>query len=153
MITINQEEKIPAGRHIFYLILRSLLLLIIPYLFFSMFKFQGIITFIFIFIVLPVTIYSYLYDNSIIFIVGDDKITIKEGIFFKKTKIIPYSSVQSVDIKSGMLKSWMQLRVVNIWTGSQEQVGVKEISPDGALMLSAEDAEWLASHIVSNKNR
>ncbi|MCK9578047.1 PH domain-containing protein [bacterium] len=102
---------------------------------------------------LPVTIYSYLYDNSIIFIVGDDKITIKEGIFFKKTKIIPYSSVQSVDIKSGMLKSWMQLRVVNIWTGSQEQVGVKEISPDGALMLSAEDAEWLASHIVSNKNR
>lgn len=148
MIQLNQTEKLPTNKFILYVLLKIFLVLIIFYFIFSIFKIQWFIVFISIFFV-PFIIYIYLYTNSVAFIINDDKITKKSGVIFKKSKIIPYSNIQSINIDYGLLRRLIGLATINIWTSSQNQIDSKGAVPDGRLTLLKEDVEWISNFIAS----
>ncbi len=151
MIQLNQEEVVPSMKIFIYLLVKNLAIFFIPYLILATVKWEGVITFILIFFVLPIIIYEYIYVKGVKFLVSDDKINIKSGVINKKAKIIPYTNIQSVDVKYGLIRSWMGLATVNIWTSSQDQINAKGIVPDGKLILLKEDAEWIANFLTSKK--
>ncbi|BFT94114.1 MAG: hypothetical protein MNSN_05270 [Minisyncoccus archaeiphilus] len=151
MIQLNQEEVMPSMKIFIYLLVKNLVIFFIPYLILATVKWEGVITFILIFFVLPIIIYEYFYAKGVRFLVSDDKISIKSGVINKKAKIIPYINIQSVEVKYGLIRSWMGLATVNIWTSSQDQINAKGIMPDGRLVLLKEDAEWLANFLTSKK--
>ena len=151
MIQLNQEEVMPSMKIFIYLLVKNLVIFFIPYLILATVKWEGVITFILIFFVLPIIIYEYFYAKGVRFLVSDDKISIKSGVINKKAKIIPYTNIQSVEVKYGLIRSWMGLATVNIWTSSQDQINAKGIMPDGRLVLLKEDAEWLANFLTSKK--
>ncbi|WP_412732720.1 PH domain-containing protein [Minisyncoccus archaeiphilus] len=141
----------PSMKIFIYLLVKNLVIFFIPYLILATVKWEGVITFILIFFVLPIIIYEYFYAKGVRFLVSDDKISIKSGVINKKAKIIPYINIQSVEVKYGLIRSWMGLATVNIWTSSQDQINAKGIMPDGRLVLLKEDAEWLANFLTSKK--
>ncbi|MFA5009239.1 MAG: PH domain-containing protein [Candidatus Paceibacterota bacterium] len=153
MIPLNQNQKLVSS-YIYYVILKILLLFSILYLIFSLFHMQTVIIFWFATMGLPVIIYEWLYSNNFDFRLTDDNLIIDKGVIFKKTKIIPYSNIQTVDVNKGFLRRWLKIATVNIWTASPNQLNLKTANkPDGWIMLKIDKAEWLAGFVSSYKSK
>lgn len=153
MIQLNQDQKL-SPLYVLYVVIKVAILFLIPYMFFSLFHWQGFIVFLFIVIGIPVMIREWLYVNTFNFQLNDNGVIINSGIIFKKTKTIPYSSTQTINIGRGLLRKWMGIATVNIWTASPNQLNVKTMNtPDGWVILSIEDAEWMSNFILSKKSK
>ncbi|MDD4661929.1 MAG: PH domain-containing protein [Candidatus Pacebacteria bacterium] len=155
MINLNQEEKPPVKMIVAYIVTKTIIILLITYIFLSIFntpEFLICLLGLFLIPILSIMVISRcLHVSSVKFLLNEDKIQIKSGTVFKKIKIIPYSKIQSVDIKYGLLRSWLGLSTINLWTSSQGQVSGKEVLSDGRLILLKKDAEEISNFIISKK--
>lgn len=160
MINLNQEEKPPVKILIVYIITKTTIFLLIPYLLFCFLNAPAFLVGVFslfVILIIPIILIAIIlrcfHMSSVKFLLNEDKIQIKSGIISKKIKIIPYSKIQSVDIKYGLLRSWFGLSTINLWTSSQGQVSEKEVLSDGRLILLKNDAEELSNFIISKKEK
>jgi len=152
MIKTKEITKYPLIVKWFALteILFLLLLLSIPFSLGGKDVWLPFLRLIVIFIGLPVSIYMLLLYRSISFIVEDGRITINSGIITKKSKVIPFNKIQNVNCVRGLLIRIFGLSVVNIWTASPSQININAKKPDGVLILTVDDAEWLKNFIINN---
>lgn len=155
MINLNTPIKLPSKIKLYWLMQIILLLFIlsIPIISDWPSRFLGLI----IFIGLPLYFYLSLYYNSFTFIVEENKITINSGTITKNSKAISFNMVQSIENAQGILYRMFGFFEVNIWTASPEQFnpykGSTTHKPDGKLVLSVNDGEWLKNFILDKKSK
>lgn len=96
---------------------------------------------------LPFYIYISLMYNSWSFFVNENDITINSGILVKKSKTIPFNMIQNINRKQGILMGMFGITNMDIWTSSPSQININEgktlNKPDGNIVLTNEDADWL----------
>lgn len=154
MITINEQTKLPWSAR-FYGLARLLILLLVITFIFSLgghgaeaFKTFGS----FMFYVALWLLLSYACVN---YIVGEKTLTINSGILIKKSKSIPFTSVQNINNDRGPVAMIFGVSKINIWTASPSQIDIKngtsKNKPSGLLILRRDDAEWLKNYILGNK--
>lgn len=103
---------------------------------------------------IPMLIWGLLRCSAVRFMVDTNKIEINWGIIMKKTRTILIKAVQNVKIEKGILPNLFGVWIVNIWTASQSQNTNDRKNPnkpDGLLILTKEDSEWLSDFIASSK--
>jgi membrane protein YdbS with pleckstrin-like domain len=102
---------------------------------------------------LPFYIYIILLYRSWSFLVDENSITINSGIIVKKSKIIPFDKVQNISQKQGIIMGMFGITNFDIWTSSPSQININKgqtsNKPDGNLVLTTEDAEWLQRFMTS----
>jgi len=107
----------------------------------------GLMIFIALWKLLKYECISYIFDEK--------SLTINSGVFIKRSKYIPFSSIQNITINKGLILMIYGVSQVNIWTSSLSQVqiinGNSENRPSGLLFLDDEDTEWLKNLIHKNK--
>jgi len=119
-------------------------------------NFFGTFLTIAIIIGIPFYIYISLMYNSWSFLVNENDITINSGILVKKSKIIPFSMIQNINRKQGVLMGMFGIANIDIWTSSPSQININEgktsNKPDGNIVLTNEDADWLQGFITYSPN-
>ncbi len=155
MITLNQKIKLPWSARLYGITWLFIILFIItlfigglvsdmPDTFNSLGRFM-----------ILVAIWLLLDYACINFIVSEKTLTINSGILIKKSKSIPFSSIQNIIIKKGIIAMIFGVSRINIWTASPGQIrinnGNSENRPSGSLLIMNEDAEWLKNFILKNK--
>ncbi len=158
MIKVKETTKFPLKAK--GLLLVDLLILIVVVS--AIFSISGNTNFFGIFLViviifgLPFYIYITLVYNSRSFVVNDDNITINSGIFVKKSKMIPFKMIQSINRKQGIFAGMFGITTVDIWTSSPSQININDGNttnrPDGSIILTDEDANWLLKFIPSSSS-
>jgi len=78
------------------------------------------------------------------YIISEDRVEIRHGIFFVKTTVIPIVRVQHITISQGPINRKLGISVVNIHTASG-QFGIEGISKEDASSI----AEGLKSKLYS----
>ena len=154
MITLNQKTKIPWSARFYGLSWLLIVLLLITFVFSlggsgsSAFSFVGSFM---IFIALWLLL-VYACTN---FEVSEKTITINSGILIKKSKSIPFDSVQNINNSRGLVAMIFGVSKINIWTASPGQIhinnGNSENRPSGSLLIARNDAEWLKDYILKKK--
>jgi uncharacterized membrane protein YdbT with pleckstrin-like domain len=159
MINLNTPNKLP--KKIRWYILTKLVLLIFFLCFITTLPFELLRVHLFnylfwpllIFLGTPLFIYLSLDYNSINFIVEENKITINSGIIMKRSKSIPFGSIQHITNVSGIFRRLFGLSTVYIWTSSPSQIhisrGESGNRASGILELEKADGEWLKNFILS----
>jgi len=149
MINLNTQTKLPEQVK-WCLLPEVVLLVLLPSIFIH--QLFWILT---MFIGIPLLIYFLLLYNSISFVVENDKITVNYGIIIKKSKSIPFNTIQSIENVRGIRHQIFGLSVIKIWTSSPEQIrahnGSTTHKPDVSLDLIKENADWLKNFILSKK--
>lgn len=96
---------------------------------------------------LPLSIYLFLENKSVSFIIDNSKIEITSGIVIKKSRSIPFNAIQNIEVQRRILANLLGVWVVVIWTSSPGQVNYRDRKdirrPDGLLVLSKENAKAL----------
>lgn len=154
MITLNQKIKIPWSARLYGLAWLFILLLVISLIFslgghgVDAFNYAGrFMVFIAIWLLLDYTCIS--------FVVVEKMLTINSGILIKKSKSIPFDSVQNINNSRGLIAMIFGVSRVSIWTASPAQIhinrGNSDNRPSGSLLLKHADADWLKDYILNNK--
>jgi len=142
-----------------YLLTNLLIIIIFLSVVFSMSgnnNFFGTFLTIAIILGLPFYIYISLMYNSWSFLVNENDITINSGILVKKSKTIPFNMIQNINRKQGVLMGMFRIANIDIWTSSPSQININEgktsNKPDGNIVLTNEDADWLQGFITYSPN-
>jgi membrane protein YdbS with pleckstrin-like domain len=154
MITLNQKTKLPWSTRFYGLAWLFILLLIITFLFSlgghgaDAFNYVGMfMIFIALWLLLDYACISY--------VVSEKTITINSGILVKRSKSIPFESIQNTTSNRGPMAMIFGISRINIWTASPAQIQIRngnsENRPSGSLLLRKDDVEWLKEHILKNK--
>ena len=151
MINLNTPNKLPSKIRWYWLV-KIIILILLPGLFWH--PLFWILT---IFFGFPIFIYLLLFYNSFGFTVEDNKITINSGVIIKKSKSIPFNTIQNVENVKGVLYRIFGLSKVDIWTSSPEQIraykGSTTHKPDGSIDLITEDGDWLKNFILDKRSK
>lgn len=138
-----------------YLLTNLLIIIIFLSVVFSMSgnnNFFGTFLTITIILGLPFYIYISLMYNSWSFLVNENDITINSGILVKKSKTIPFNMIQNINRKQGVVMGMFGIANIDIWTSSPSQININEgktsNKPDGNIVLTNEDADWLQGYIT-----
>lgn len=162
MLNLNTSYKMPAKIQGYYLVklFCIIFLMSLPFSLINSGWWLSALCYIFIFIGIPsflLLLWSY---HNFHFIITDNQITINSGIITKRSKSIPYNSVQNTDIVSGLLRRIFHLSTLKIWTASPAQINISygqqrnsgdAHRPDGLLWLNNGDAIWLRDFIIKKK--
>lgn len=93
-------------------------------------------------------VYHYRY-----YTINDHDLTINSGIIARRSKTIPFKSIQNIHQKQGLIMRLFKIVNVEIWTASASQMKPANASgknyPDGLIVLSKIDAQSFQDH--SNK--
>ncbi len=152
MISLNTPQSLPS-KYVKYVFTWIFLNLAVISLLFSIATRSWTSAFFSLsFLAIPLLLYIFLDYKNISFQVNNESIVIKSGIIFKKSKAIPFRSVQNVKLSAGLLQRLFGLSIVEIWTSSQSQLQTRNgrigEKPDGALVLDNKDAEQLRDMIT-----
>jgi uncharacterized membrane protein YdbT with pleckstrin-like domain len=150
MINPNIPTKLPEKIKPYWL--TKIILLLLPFLFFP-----PAFLILIIFLGLPLFLYLLLWYECFNFIIEENKITINSGIIIKRSKSIPFGTIQKVENIQGIMHRLFGLSRINIWTSSPEQIrthkGTSIHRPDGRLDLLLEDGEWLNNFILDKQSK
>ncbi len=146
MITLNQKTKIPWPARFYGLAWLFIILLVITFIFSlggggsaAFRSVGGIMIFIALWLLLDYACTS--------FVVAEKTLTINSGILIKKSKSIPFDSVQNINNSRGLIAMMFGVSKINIWTSSVAQIhinnGNSDNRPSGSLLIARSDAEWL----------
>lgn len=153
MLNANKVYKVPDILKWYQLTSLILISFIIAFPFALTGSYLNAFKIILIIFVLPVWIFLLIDNRAISFYFDENKLTITKGIFFKKITSIPYTNIQNITIKSGMLLAVFDLSTIQIWTASQGQLTRKRNNdPDGRLKLIKDDAINL-NEIILQKSK
>ncbi len=147
MISLNRPQPLPS-KYLQYAFASMVLWLAVISLFFSFASKSWLDSFFGLFILAtPLFLYIYLSFNAVSFQINNNAVAINSGIVFKKSKVIPFHSVQTVNLNTGPIQGLFGISAVEIWTASQSQSevhsGNTEKRADGILYLETKDAEQL----------
>ncbi len=138
-----------------YLFTNLVLLILVLTIVFSMAgnsSFFGVLIFLLIVLGLPAYIYIIVMYNYSSFVISENNITINSGVMVKRSKSIPFNNIQSINCKQGLMMGFFGITNFDIWTSSQSQLNINNGNtvnkPDGNLVLTSEDAEWLRGFIT-----
>ena len=154
MINIKEETKfsLKAKYYVLTYLLLAVFLLAIVFSAMGNNNFFGTFFVLVIVFCLPIYIYISILYNCLSFIVDENNITINSGIIVKKSTVIPFDKIQSINSRHGILMGMFAITNLDIWTSSQAQISINNgnsaTKPDGNLILSIEDAEWLKSFMT-----
>lgn len=155
MLKVKEVTKFPAAIKWFSMtkIFLIILLVSLPFSFAENGAWPSFFLALIVLIGLPASVYLLLWYDSMSFVVEEKTITINSGIIVRKSKVIPFDKIQSVNCVQGPLMGIFKLSKVNIWTAAPAQInisnGQSENRPDGVLFLMASDAEWLKGFVTS----
>ena len=152
MITPNTDTKLPKGFFNYQIAYLAIVFVVTLPLNFFLFIPIILLTILFFNNWLSYKNFSFIYDEK--------QIEIRKGILTKSRKSIPFSTIQDINIVSGILMRRFGLEKIEIWTSSPAQIQIQttrnrgtetEHKPDGVLYLKTEDAESLRAFIVGHK--
>jgi membrane protein YdbS with pleckstrin-like domain len=83
------------------------------------------------------------------FLITDKSILIESGLVVRNSRSFRFDRIQDTQTRQGPLRSLLGLKSVAIWTGSPDQWAGKTKQPDGQLLLTATDADWLRNYLSS----
>ena len=93
---------------------------------------------------------------SYLFLMAEDSLKIKRGIFNKTVNAIPYRQIQNVDIERGFLFQMLGLSRLVILTAGHEDINPKTANTDeseGVIpALDQKLAEWLQTELLKRAN-
>ncbi|MGH8230248.1 MAG: PH domain-containing protein [Steroidobacteraceae bacterium] len=81
------------------------------------------------------------------FLITDKSILIESGLLVRSSRSFRFDRIQDTQTRQGPLRSLLGLKSVAIWTGSPDQWTGKSKQPDGQLLLTAADADWLRDYL------
>jgi membrane protein YdbS with pleckstrin-like domain len=82
------------------------------------------------------------------FVLTDKSISVASGIFFQNSSTIRFDRIQDVATRRDPLLMLLGLTAVAIWTASPDQRIGKSKRPDGLVILSSTDADWLKNYLA-----
>lgn len=148
MIVLNTPQTLPS-KGFWYGFTRLLLFLLSFSWLISLFAKSSLISVFFplFILVIPIIIYLYFDYKAVNFLVSNDNLVINSGIIFKKSKEIPFCSIQTKNLSTGPLQGLFGVSTLSVWTSSQSQMqihnGNSEQKADGSLLLETGDANQL----------
>lgn len=155
MITLNQTIKLPWSVRFYGLAWLFIVLLIISFVG-SIGGNEGEAFNLFGRFMVFVALWLLLHYACISYVVSENIITINSGILIKSSKSIPFTNVQDVNTKRGIISMMFGVSRINIWTASSGQIQINNGNsinkPTGSLILNKEDATWLQRHILNSKS-
>lgn len=162
MIELNKSSKLPPAVRTYWLtkLLLILTLLSIPFWILSTGAGFSMLLIFLIIIGIPIFIIVMFEFDNWTYVLDENKIIINSGVIIKRSKAIPFDSVQNIDTVSGILRGMFGLATVRIWTASPGQINIKPSNqssagdahkPDGLLILDKINAEWLRDFIADKK--
>ncbi len=153
MITLNTNLKLPRKVLTYRTTILAIIFIItLPFSVFLLFLPSILIVIIYFVLLLDYKNTSFLYNEK--------QIEISKGIFTKSQRAIPFSTVQNINLVSGIIMRWFGLKKIEIWTASPSQIQIFEKrgrgsstdhKPDGMIILLKEDAEDLKNFITAHK--
>lgn len=153
MIKVNETTKF-TPRSKYYLFTKILLIITLLSIIFSISgdaNFFAVFSFLAVIFGLPFFIFISLTYNSWSFLVDENNIIINYGILVKKSKMIPFDKIQSINRRQGILMGFFNITNIDIWTSSPNQFDIQDgkssNKPDGNIVLTNEDADWLQRFI------
>jgi uncharacterized membrane protein YdbT with pleckstrin-like domain len=154
MIKLNKKINYPWSARLYGLTWIFIVLLIFTFI--GSFSSHGYDTFKgFSGLMIFIALWKLLKYACINYFVDDKSLIINSGVFVKRSKYIPFSSIQNITVKKGLILMICGVSQVNIWTSSPSQIqivnGNSENRPSGLLFLDDVDAEWLKNHIHKTK--
>ena len=81
------------------------------------------------------------------YVLTDHSISVSSGILFRNTTTVRFDRIQDIDSTRNPLHLLLGLTSVAIWTASPDQRVGNARRPDAALVLQADDAEWLRNFV------
>lgn len=72
-------------------------------------------------------IYCILYYNMTMYEIGDKELTLRKGVFFRKTTILSYDKIHAVDKKQGLIQKIFKLSSLSVDSGSTTNAHIAEI--------------------------
>lgn len=155
MIDKSVKNKIPST-YLWYAFIKTILLLWLISLPFSLAG-HGMDAFRVIFGLfgIPVLIYIYLSYKNFSYMIDDGKITTFSGILSKRTKTIPFNTIQNIETDSGLISRMFNITEINIWTSSPSQIeivrGNSDNKADMSFYLNSIDAESVREILYPKK--
>lgn len=159
MITLNQVYKLPRTILIFNFVRAYIIFFIgiLPLLFLGsdlkiLLALGGLL------FILSTIIYVLLYLDYINFslVIGEKGITVNSGILIKHSKVISFSSIQTVEYSLNPVSYILGVVLVKIWTGSAGQFNLNGQNnsnyPELSFYITPDEAKWLKEYVAQSKS-
>jgi uncharacterized membrane protein YdbT with pleckstrin-like domain len=157
MIQYNQEQKQPTAYFWYMLTQAAIPALILIAIGVAMDP-GGIVTTVALVVFAAGAILAAINYHFTLYTPGDQSITIKSGLIFRKTVSINYVRVQNADVSRGPLQMLFGIATLNLWTASPGQVQTVSDNrgnthsvnrPEGRLVLLRADAEECKNKVTA----
>lgn len=158
MIKLNIKKQISSKikyYFLFYILFITLILIILSSLL-SVDKFFAISS---LYLVLAVLAYSFisLIYSFWFYMVNENSIVLYTGVFIKKSKIIPFESISSIEERQGPIMAIFGIKSLKVWTASPAQASLNKASfaptPDIGIIFNNNDAKDFLNHFQAYKRR